>query len=267
MQIKMIRIEKTNQITCGNECKLMTKLNDALKEIDRLRSLLDEKDRIIEELNEELNEYNECYDSLENTNTEIEKQLSFLKKDNGNLKQTNEYLRIELDRLKDKIEVKDLDSFMKIYGSIMDRGELKVIINKFYEMAGIKLTQTKAKDELKSLGLCVKTINKNGISAYITKKTEGIMYIVQLKNDEGSNVYKVGRTINMNSRKNLYERYNGGVNEIKSVKVNDMFSCESELLKEMNKRFGKSVKGNEYFEGELSEIECLFDEVVNKYKD
>ena len=193
--------------------------------------------------------------------------MSFLKKDNGNLRQSNEDLRIELDRLKDKVEVKDLDSFMRIYGSIMDRGELKVIINEFYEMTGIRLTQAKAKDELKSLGWCVKIINKNGVSAYITKKTEGLMYIVQLKNDEGSNVYKVGRTINMNSRKNLYERYNGGVNEIKSVKVKDMFSCEAELLNEMKKRFGKSVKGNEYFEGELSDIECLFDEVINKYRD
>ena len=59
-------------VVCDDKCmELNAKLNDALKEIDRLRSLLDEKDRVIDALKEELNEFNECYESMENRNGEI----------------------------------------------------------------------------------------------------------------------------------------------------------------------------------------------------
>ena len=167
----------------------------------------------------------------------------------------------EFNELRERYEVVDLNSFMNLYAAVADRVEIKDVIAKYLEVTGTKLTQKKMTEELTNIGYQVKIINKNGVSAYATKKFSGEMYIVKLNEDKDNDIYKVGRTINMRTRESLYRRYNGGCEVHKHVQVNNTFACESALLMKMNEEFDKDAKGNEYFHGEYDDIErvnCRF---------
>ncbi|KAK8877876.1 hypothetical protein M9Y10_004639, partial [Tritrichomonas musculus] len=136
----------------------------------------------------------------------------------------------------------------------------------------IKYSQQQLKRELEQLGYQVKTINKYGVSYYVSKNTKGHLYIVQLNKHKETSIYKVGRTADMKSRLNTYKRHDGGANEIKSSPVNNQYKAEAKLLQLLNEavdrnELKKDDYGDEYFEGPLDVIKKYYDAVVKEFKD
>lgn len=201
--------------------------------------------------------------------TEIYHENEFLKKRVNDLESSNDVINTELKRIKQKYEINSLDSFMNLYGMIIERADIKVIQNKYFEMTGIKYTLKQLRLELEQLGYLVKWIgNRN--THYVSKNVEGLLYIVQLNKHEGTNIYKVGRTINMKSRLNTYKRYDGGATEIVSKQVSNQFKAEAKLLQVLNEASSKNELkrndyGNEYYEGSLDVIKKYYNEVTTEY--
>lgn len=202
---------------------------------------------------------------------EIYSENKFLKQRINDLENSYNTINDELKRMKDKYKITSIKQFMDLYGSIADRMHDKIIRDKYYNETGIKYSLDKIDLELELLGYQIKHINKNGIHSYATLKFAGYLNIVQLKKHNNTNIYKVGMTINMNNRLALYERTDGGANEIVYKPVINQFDGETKLLKLLNdavmrNELKKYECGNEYFEGSLEVIKKYYNQVVEEFK-
>lgn len=123
-----------------------------------------------------------------------------------------------------------------------------------------KEEEEKKEDEENTI---IKTItfemNKNKVSTNIKK---GIVYLVQPEELIGTNRYKVGC-----SSKASIERlktYKKGSHCILVAKCKEPFIVEKEIIKEFNKSFNV-IAGNEYYEGDESEMVYIFLKIYSKY--
>ena len=147
---------------------------------------------------------------------------------------------------------------------------MKNIKKRLLNEVGLKYTIPKLSDELDKLGYQI-TKCGNRHTSYATNKTEGFIYIVQLKQHKDTNIYKVGRTFKMASRLATYKKQDGGATQIRCEAVSNQFKAEDDLLAELNKlvsenKLNKNVKGDEYFDGSLETIQNIYNEVVKKYQ-
>ena len=89
----------------------------------------------------------------------------------------------------------------------------------------------------------------------------GYIYLVQNRNDVKRDIFKVGRTYNIN------ERYQGKVNIIEIEHVDNMYDAEKKLIKKFKQKYGKPIRGNEYFKcNDIEEAKDLFYSVANLYE-
>lgn len=102
----------------------------------------------------------------------------------------------------------------------------------------------------------------NDIREDIANDKSGYIYIVQTKENEGTNKYKIGRTWNTNQR---FRSYGQDVKVIKCQKVGDMYKAESHIIYELNEYVTKPYKGKEWYDCNLDEIIYYFNEAVKLY--
>ena len=102
----------------------------------------------------------------------------------------------------------------------------------------------------------------NDFNDDLEKDTSGYIYIIQTKEYEGTDKYKIGRTWNPNHR---FSSYGQDVKVIKCQKVGDMYKAESHIIHELNEGVTKPFKGKEWYECDLDEILYYYDEAVKLY--
>ena len=245
-------------------------LQEALQEINLLR---DENEKLREQLiniQAENKMMEENCDELDIQYTEVYQENKFLKQRVNNLEQSNNTIIEEIKRMKQKYEITSLETFMDLYGKIMDRGNLKVIQEKYFEITGIKYSQAQLKRELEQLGYQVGHCGRR-VSYYVSKEVAGFLYIVQLNKHEGTEIYKQGRTKNMVDRLRSYKRYDGGAIEIICNPVKNQFKAEAKLLQLLNEavdrnELKKDPTGDEYFEGSLDVIQKYYNQVIDEFR-
>ncbi|KAK8842400.1 hypothetical protein M9Y10_025983 [Tritrichomonas musculus] len=245
-------------------------LQEALQEINLLR---EENKKLREQLiniQAENKMMEENCDELDIQYTEVYQENKFLKQRVNNLEQSNNTIMEEIKRMKQKYEITSLETFMDLYGKIMDRGNLKVIQEKYFEITGIKYSQAQLKRELEQLGYQVGHCGRR-VSYYVSKEVAGFLYIVQLNKHEGTEIYKQGRTKNMVDRLRSYKRYDGGAIEIICNPVNNQFKAEAKLLQLLNEavdrnELKRNEYGDEYFEGSLDVIQKYYNQVIDEFR-
>ena len=273
---KLLReaIQEINLLRDENE-KLkaeIKQLNEALYENDEWNAgiISNLKNEIIELKAEKMQLEDECDDDVIKY-SEIYHENKYLKQRVDNIKQSYDTVNEELKRMKQRYEITSLETFMDLYGKIMDRGNLKVIQEKYFEETGIKYTQQQLKRELEQLGYSVKYI-ANRHNFYVSKDIKGYIYIVQLTKHKGTEIYKVGRTFGMKQRLSAYQQFNGGATEIICFPVNDQFKAEAKFLQLLNEavdrnELKKASSKDEYFEGSLDIIMKYYNEVIDEFKE
>ena len=245
-------------------------LQSALSEIEKLKAENQKLREQIIELQAENKKMENNWEEESEVYTEINLQNKFLRKRVNDLEQSYETINDELKRIKQKYEVNNLESFMNHYGRIMERGNIKVIQEKYFEETGIKYSQAQLKRELKGIGYQIKEIGHT-VGAYVSKNVEGYLYIVQLNKHKDTNIYKGGRTIDMKNRLKAYKQHDGGANEIVCKPVSNQYKAEAKLLMLLNEavdrnELKKNEYGDEYFEGPLDVIKKYYNQVIEEYK-
>ena len=251
-------------------CQEMT-LQEALQKIQKLKAENKMKDEQIADIQAQKSMLEDEFEHNDVMFSEIYHENQFNKKRVQELEQSFNTVNDELKRLKTKYEITSLEQFMEHYGKIMNRGDIKIIQEKYFEETGIKYSVQQLKRELEQLGFQVKWLG-NRATHYVSKNVKGHIYIVQLAKHKDTEIYKVGRTFCMKQRLNTYKRYDGGANEITSSKVNNQFKAEVKLLQLLNdavdrNELKKDDYGDEYFEGPLDVIKKYYDDVVKEFKD
>jgi len=89
------------------------------------------------------------------------------------------------------------------------------------------------------------------------------VYFLQCDCDSGTNIYKIGLTTNLHFRLESHEYKNAAIFRV--IEVNDCRKCERRIINEFTKSYGKPVRGNEYFQGDINKmlthfIKCTIDE-------
>lgn len=102
----------------------------------------------------------------------------------------------------------------------------------------------------------------NGIRNDVATDKSGYIYIVQTKENEGTNKYKIGRTWKPSRR---FREYGEDVKVIKCQKVGDMYKAECDIIYELNEFIAKPFKGREWYECNLDDIIYYFNEAVKRY--
>ncbi|KAK8887170.1 hypothetical protein M9Y10_038208 [Tritrichomonas musculus] len=273
---KLLRdaIQKIKKLRDENE-KLkeeIKQLNESLYENDDWNAgiISNLKEEIIE-LKAEIMQLEGVCDDESIKYSEVYQENKFLKQRVNNLEQSNNTIIEEIKRMKQKYEITSLETFMDLYGKIMDRGNLKVIQEKYFEETGIKYTQQQLKRELEQIGYQVRHCGRR-VSYYVSKEVAGFLYIVQLTKHEGTEIYKQGRTKNMVDRLRNYKRYDGGATEIICLPVNDQFKAEAKFLQLLyeavdRNELKRNEYGDEYFEGSLDVIQKYYNQVIDEFKE
>ena len=168
-------------------------LQAAFNEIKKLREQIVELQADKMKMEENWQEEAEIY-------SEIHLENKFLKKRVNDLEQSYETINDELKRIKNKYDINSLENFMNHYGLIIDRADIKVIHNKYFEETGIKYSIQQLKIELERIGYCANKCARKGVSYYIIKNVGGFFYIVQLNKHNGTQIYKIGRIVDMRIR-------------------------------------------------------------------
>ena len=103
-----------------------------------------------------------------------------------------------------------------------------------------------------------------------SSSSNGDCYLLQLIADKNTNVFKIGRSKEINKRLSAREYQNARI--LYTVSVVDSTKCERELINRFSKEF-KRVResdtgsyGLEYFEGNEAHIRRLFMEICDKYR-
>jgi hypothetical protein len=95
------------------------------------------------------------------------------------------------------------------------------------------------------------------------------IYLVQDGEDIGTNIYKVGRTTQLNDCRtiNRIKSYNNGSIIYSIIRVNDdnVREIERKILKEFEQKF-VLFKGNEWFKGDVEEMMSKLYEITSEYK-
>ena len=249
------------------------KLNKALEDNDEWNAnvIKNLKDEIIE-LKAEKMQLEDEYNNDTIKYSEVYQENKFLKQRVNDLKQSNNTINEEINRMKKKYEITSLETFMDLYGYIAERSDIKVIQEKYFEITGIKYSQAQLKRELKQLGYQVGHYGRNGSKYYASKNTGGFLYIVQLTKHQGTEIYKQGRTVCMKDRLYSYKQQNGGATEIICNPVTNQYKAEAKLLQLLSEavdrnELKKDPTGDEYFEGSLDVIKKYYNQVIDEFKE
>ena len=227
---------------------------------NKLVELENEKTKICEEWETDLENYSNLF-----------AQNKFLNQRVDDLEKSYNTINDELKRMNKLFKPTDLKSFMDLYGKIMERGVLKVIQERFYNETGIKYTQIKLKEELEQMGYQITNVNRKDVGCYVSKRNpKGFLYIVQLNEHIGTNIYKVGRTRDMRLRLKTYKQQYGGANVLICEPVSNQYKAESKLLSLLNEAVEKNEltkdrTGNEYFDGSLELLKEIYQRVVDEF--
>lgn len=265
------------QQTTINEYK---KQNELLQqEVDKLTQINNDlitenktfKNKIIE-LEAEKIQMNEEWEKDLQTFSEIFNENDYLNKRVNELEMSYNTINNELKRMKQKFIVSDLSSFMNLYGKIMERGDIKIIQKQLFNETGLKYTETKLKDELTEMGYQITKINRTGVSYYVSKSVKGFLYINQLNKHIDTDIYKVGRTVDMRQRMKEYKQHNSGANVLVCKPVSNQFKAEVKLLSLLNEAVENNLlkhdtTGKEYFSGSFDFIKNIYDQVVEEFAD
>ncbi|MPN40279.1 hypothetical protein SDC9_187815 [bioreactor metagenome] len=110
---------------------------------------------------------------------------------------------------------------------------------------------------------------KSNPPEWMEKKTKIIIsspyeycYIIQCQQHFETNIYKIGRSNNILQRMNSSEYYERRIIIIREVK--NSIECEKEIKQIFKSKFG-TVRGSEYFDGNIKEIIEIFNLVCNSY--
>jgi hypothetical protein len=104
------------------------------------------------------------------------------------------------------------------------------------------------KDKIKTLESKIKQIS------IITKEVEELFYIYLIKiYPYEDNIYKLGRTVNIDTRLSSYKRYK----IIFITSCDNFIKCENDLLSLFKKNFIQSDIGNEYFIGNYRDMKKI----------
>ena len=90
--------------------------------------------------------------------------------------------------------------------------------------------------------------------------TTQYIYIIQVEKDFGTNIYKIGKTT-----QNPFKRFSCYFGQLQIIQFNAVINCnkiEKELVDEFKTIFGKPVRGNEYFEGDLEKMLEIFNRII-----
>lgn len=259
--------------------RLKQTIDELRTEIDRLTQINNDlitenktfKNKIIE-LEAEKIQINEEWKSDLEACLESFNENNYLNKRVDELEISYNTINNELKRMKQKFVVKDLNSFMNLYGKIMERGDIKVIQKQLFNETGLNYSQKTLKYELEQMGYKITHINRTGVSYYVSKSVKGFLYINQLNKHIDTNIYKVGRTVDMRLRLKEYNQHNGGANVLICSPVSNQFKAEAKLLSLLNEAVENNLlkhdtTGNEYFSGSLDFIKNIYDKVVEEFTD
>ena len=218
------------------------------------------KAQLIELLNEKDEKYNQLLTRANKIIKDKNDEIKALKADINDYQQT-------IQELKDKYESDDFEKFVEVHGSLADRMITNNIQKEYLIKTGIKLTYKEITTKLENIKYKVKKINKAGINGYATKRIKGFIYLIQLENERGESIYKIGMTYNMIGRTTDYfNDYNTNVILFLIFEVDDMFECEDKLIDMLNndKRL-QLAHGEEFFKGDYKVIEEHYLDAVNMY--
>lgn len=259
--------------------RLKQTIDELRTEIDRLTQINNDlitenktfKTKIIE-LEADKIKLNEEWENDLQTFSEIFNENDYLNKRVDELEMSFNTINNELKRMKQKFIVSDLNSFMNLYGKIMERGDIKVIQKQLFNETGLNYTETKLKDELAEMGYQITHINRTGVSYYVSKSVKGFLYINQLNKHIDTNIYKIGRTVDMRLRLKTYKQQDGGANVLVCKPVSNQFKAEAKLLLLLNEAVENNLlkhdtTGKEYFSGSLDFIKNIYDKVVEEFAD
>ena len=257
--------------------RLKQTIDELRTEIDRLTQINNDlmtenktfKTKIIE-LEADKIKLNEEWENDLEVCSELMNQNDYLNKRVDDLERSYNTINEELKRMRQKFVVSDLKSFMDLYGKIMERGDIKVIKKQLFNETGLNYTETKLKDELAEMGYQITNINRKGVSYYVSKNVKGFLYINQLNKHKDTDIYKVGRTVDMRLRMKTYKQQDGGANVLIYKPVSNQFKAEAKLLSLLNEAvenniLTKDTAGNEYFSGSLNIIKNIYNKVVEEF--
>ena len=178
----------------------------------------------------------------------------------------NEYQQT-IQELKDKYESKDFEKFVELHGMLADRMTTNNIQKEYFKETGTKLSLDKTSERLQDMGYEITKINKGGIHCYATKRTEGYHYLIQLENEVGESIYKVGIAYDMLGRCNTYMNINKtNVIVHGCYKVDSMNKSEKDLLGVMNNDERLQLAhGDEYFKGDYEIIKQHYLDAVARH--
>ena len=116
-------------------CQEMT-LQEALQKIQKLKAENKMKDEQIADIQAQKSMLEDEFEHNDVMFSEIYHENQFNKKRVQELEQSFNTVNNELKRLKTKFEIASLEQFMRHYGMIMDRADIKIIQESSEECAG-----------------------------------------------------------------------------------------------------------------------------------
>lgn len=171
-----------------------------------------------------------------------------------------------IKELKNKYESTDFEKFIELNTKIVERTTTENIQNEYLKATGKLLNKNEINNRMLDLGFNVKYNGKCGVSSYITKRTRGCHYLIQLENEKSQSIFKVGIAADMLNRINNYFHHEQtNVIIYKVFEVNNMNKSENELKDILNKQNIPIAHGSEFFITNYETILKYYLDVVNKY--
>ena len=170
-------------------------------------------------------------------------------------------------KIKELTNNDDIEAFINTYGKLSTKMQIDTIKEEYENITDNIITYAEIYRTLKEMGYKTTNHKKVGHHGYATKIKEGYLYLIQLENERGESIYKIGLTFDFVNRSNTYFKdYKTNIILFRIFKVNDMRKAEFEL-KEILKSDDRLqlAHGDEFFIGDYKVIEQHYLDVVNRY--
>ena len=170
-------------------------------------------------------------------------------------------------KIKELTNNDDIETFINTYGKLSTKMQIDTIKEEYENITDNIITYAEIYRTLKEMGYKTTNHKKVGHHGYATKIKEGYLYLIQLENERGESIYKIGLTFDFVNRSNTYFKdYKTNIILFRIFKVNDMRKAEFEL-KEILKSDDRLqlAHGDEFFIGDYKVIEQHYLDVVNRY--